>query len=54
MSCLFSQVKSFYVGENFVGDIPLSKKILAGLTTGVFKCGSANKRTEIPFHVLLF
>jgi len=28
------QVKSFYVGDNFVGDIPLTKKILAGLTTG--------------------
>ncbi|XP_074591097.1 putative protein phosphatase 2C 5 [Curcuma longa] len=25
------------VGENHVGDIPLSKKILAGLTTGVFE-----------------
>jgi len=25
-----------YVGENFVGDIPLTKKILAGLTTGEF------------------
>lgn len=28
------QVKNLYVGENFVGDVPLTKKILAGLTTG--------------------
>lgn len=28
------QVKSFYVGGDFVGDVPLSKKILAALTTG--------------------
>lgn len=28
------QVKNLYVGENFVGDVPLMKKILAGLTTG--------------------
>ncbi|KAF5940934.1 hypothetical protein HYC85_022101 [Camellia sinensis] len=27
-------VKKFYVGDNFVGDVPLSKKILAALTTG--------------------
>lgn len=29
-----SQVKTFYVGSDFVGDVPLSKKILAALTTG--------------------
>lgn len=28
------QVKTLYVGKDFVGDVPLSKKILAGLTTG--------------------
>ena len=28
------QVKSFYVGENHVGDVPLYKKIAAGFTTG--------------------
>jgi solute carrier family 25 uncoupling protein 8/9 len=28
------QVKSLYVGEDHVGDVPLSKKIAAGFTTG--------------------
>ncbi|GMP85618.1 hypothetical protein CsSME_00038703 [Camellia sinensis var. sinensis] len=28
----------FYVGDNFVGDVPLSKKILAALTTGEVMC----------------
>lgn len=28
------QVKNFYVGKDHVGDVPLSKKVLAGLTTG--------------------
>ena len=28
------QVKNFYVGSDFVGDVPLTKKILAALTTG--------------------
>lgn len=28
------QVKAFYVGDDFVGDVPLSKKVLAALTTG--------------------
>lgn len=36
------QVKSFYVGENFVGEVPLSKKILAGLTTGALAIAIAN------------
>nr|CAD1817688.1 unnamed protein product [Ananas comosus var. bracteatus] len=36
------RVKSFYVGENFVGDVPLSKKILAGLTTGALAITIAN------------
>lgn len=30
------QVKTFYVGSDFVGDVPLFKKVLAALTTG--KC----------------
>ena len=28
------QVKNLYVGKDFVGDVPLYKKIAAGLTTG--------------------
>lgn len=28
------QIKNLYVGDNFVGDVPLTTKILAGLTTG--------------------
>jgi len=28
------QVKNLYVGSDFVGDVPLTKKILAALTTG--------------------
>nr|BAA92173.1 uncoupling protein b [Symplocarpus renifolius] len=39
---LYEPVKSFYVGDNFVGDIPLSKKILAGLTTGALAIIVAN------------
>ncbi|KAL9239026.1 hypothetical protein vseg_013384 [Gypsophila vaccaria] len=31
---LYDPVKTFYVGKDHVGDVPLSKKILAGLTTG--------------------
>ncbi|ONK72136.1 uncharacterized protein A4U43_C04F16130 [Asparagus officinalis] len=31
---LYEPVKSLYVDDNFVGDIPLTKKILVGLTTG--------------------
>ncbi|XP_020271954.1 mitochondrial uncoupling protein 1-like [Asparagus officinalis] len=39
---LCEPVKSLYVGENFVGDIPLTKKILAGLTTGAIAITVAN------------
>ncbi|XP_072985742.1 mitochondrial uncoupling protein 1-like [Typha latifolia] len=39
---LYEPVKAFYVGDNFVGDIPLSKKILAGLTTGALAIVVAN------------
>ncbi|CAL5351376.1 unnamed protein product [Camellia sinensis] len=35
-------VKKFYVGDNFVGDDPLSKKILAALTTGAIAITVAN------------
>lgn len=31
---LYEPVKNLYVGKDFVGDVPLHKKILAGLTTG--------------------
>ncbi|KAG5550402.1 hypothetical protein RHGRI_015379 [Rhododendron griersonianum] len=31
---MYEHVKAFYVGDNFVGDVPLSKKVLAALTTG--------------------
>lgn len=34
------QIKSFYCGgSDFVGDVPLTKKILAALTTGKHGCG---------------
>lgn len=39
---LYDPVKTFYVGDNFVGDIPLTKKILAGLTTGALAISIAN------------
>ncbi|ONK67689.1 uncharacterized protein A4U43_C05F2710 [Asparagus officinalis] len=39
---LYDPVKNFYVGDNFVGDIPLTKKILAGLTTGALAIAVAN------------
>lgn len=28
------QVKNLYIGKDHVGDVPLTKKILAALTTG--------------------
>ncbi|KAJ0088037.1 hypothetical protein Patl1_31718 [Pistacia atlantica] len=39
---LYEPVKNFYVGNDFVGDVPLSKKILAGLTTGALAITIAN------------
>ncbi|KAL1819056.1 hypothetical protein ACET3Z_013925 [Daucus carota] len=39
---LYEPVKNLYVGENFVGDVPLMKKILAGLTTGALAIAVAN------------
>ncbi|PIA31215.1 hypothetical protein AQUCO_05100015v1 [Aquilegia coerulea] len=39
---LYEPVKSFYVGNDFVGDVPLSKKILAALTTGALGITIAN------------
>ncbi|KAH7672883.1 solute carrier family 25 (mitochondrial uncoupling protein) member 8/9 protein [Dioscorea alata] len=39
---LYEPVRNFYVGDNFVGDVPLSKKILAGLTTGALGIIVAN------------
>ncbi|KAG6603605.1 mitochondrial uncoupling protein 1-like [Cucurbita maxima] len=39
---LYEPVKTFYVGSDFVGDVPLSKKILAALTTGALGITIAN------------
>ncbi|CAN1142401.1 Mitochondrial uncoupling protein 1 [Linum perenne] len=39
---LYEPVKNFYVGPDFVGDVPLSKKILAALTTGAVGISIAN------------
>lgn len=39
-----------YVGKDHVGDIPLSKKILAGLTTGEHTCRRKKLRIGI-FHL---
>ncbi|XP_042512336.1 mitochondrial uncoupling protein 1 [Macadamia integrifolia] len=39
---LYEPVKSLYVGSDFVGDVPLTKKILAGLTTGALAITVAN------------
>ncbi|CAN0926399.1 Mitochondrial uncoupling protein 1 [Linum grandiflorum] len=39
---LYDPVKNFYVGPDFVGDVPLSKKILAALTTGAVGISIAN------------
>ncbi|XP_065854295.1 mitochondrial uncoupling protein 1 isoform X1 [Euphorbia lathyris] len=39
---LYEPVKNFYVGRDFVGDVPLTKKILAGLTTGALAICIAN------------
>ncbi|KAH0884958.1 hypothetical protein HID58_061054 [Brassica napus] len=36
------EVKNLYVGKDHVGDVPLSKKILAGLTTGALGIIVAN------------
>ncbi|XP_074380709.1 mitochondrial uncoupling protein 1-like isoform X2 [Apium graveolens] len=39
---LYEPVMNLYVGENFVGDVPLMKKILVGLTTGALAIAVAN------------
>ncbi|XP_011624710.1 mitochondrial uncoupling protein 1 [Amborella trichopoda] len=39
---LYEPVKNFYVGSDFVGDVPLTKKILAALTTGALAITVAN------------
>ncbi|CAI9765038.1 unnamed protein product [Fraxinus pennsylvanica] len=39
---LYEPVKTFYVGQDHVGDAPLSKKILAALTTGAVAITVAN------------
>lgn len=35
---VIGQVKTFLVGSDFVGDIPLYEKIFAALLTGEFIC----------------
>ncbi|GJY84312.1 mitochondrial uncoupling protein 1, partial [Tanacetum coccineum] len=35
-------IKNVYVGDNFVGDVPLTTKILVGLTTGALAISVAN------------
>ncbi|GKB03648.1 mitochondrial uncoupling protein 1 [Tanacetum coccineum] len=39
---LYEPIKNLYVGDNFVGDVPLTTKILAGLTTGALAITVAN------------
>ncbi|KAJ1411274.1 Mitochondrial carrier UCP-like [Sesbania bispinosa] len=39
---LYEPVKTFYVGKDHVGDVPLSKKILAAFTTGAVAITVAN------------
>lgn len=39
---LYEPVRNLYVGKDFVGDVPMSKKILAGLTTGALGIAIAN------------
>ncbi|PWA88870.1 mitochondrial uncoupling protein 1 [Artemisia annua] len=39
---LYEPIKNLYVGDNFVGDVPLTTKILAGLTTGALAISVAN------------
>ncbi|KAA8518988.1 hypothetical protein F0562_016238 [Nyssa sinensis] len=39
---LYEPVKALYVGDDFVGDVPLSKKVLAALTTGAVAITVAN------------
>ncbi|KAG2570834.1 mitochondrial uncoupling protein 1-like [Panicum virgatum] len=39
---LYEPVKSLYVGQDHAGDVPLSKKIAAGFTTGAIAISVAN------------
>ncbi|KAK9290107.1 hypothetical protein L1049_008271 [Liquidambar formosana] len=39
---MYEPVKNFYVGKDHVGDVPLTKKILAALTTGAIGITVAN------------
>ncbi|WJX53714.1 Matrilysin, variant 2 [Trifolium repens] len=39
---LYEPVKTFYTGKDHVGDVPLSKKILAAFTTGAVAIAVAN------------
>lgn len=40
-------MRDFYCGKDFKGDPPLTKKILAGLTTGAFGISIANPTVHI-------
>jgi hypothetical protein len=39
---LYEPMKRLYVGENFVGMVPLGRRILAALTTGAIGISVAN------------
>jgi solute carrier family 25 uncoupling protein 8/9 len=43
-------VRDFYCGKDFKGDPPLSKKVLAGLTTGAFGIAIANPTDVIKIR----
>nr|GFA94989.1 mitochondrial uncoupling protein 1 [Tanacetum cinerariifolium] len=48
---LYEPIKNLYVGDNFVGDVPLTTKILVGLTTGMCSCNiccESNGSSESP------
>jgi solute carrier family 25 uncoupling protein 8/9 len=47
---LYEPVKQLYVGENHVGMIPLSKRILAALTTGAIGITVANPTDVIKIR----
>jgi len=48
---LYDEVKALYVGKDWVGDIPLYKKILAGLTTGAVGICVANPTDVIKIRL---
>lgn len=44
-------MRNLYVGKDHVGDVPLSKKILAGLTTGEHSCRRNSGYIYRYFHL---